>query len=237
MNDLSMTVQNRTNIEDIKDVGQLRVLETENGLVLKHYVTDLERYSYQYTSFAVKTAQSTLEMCRVVHEAKQILSKDDYLEFCNGIGHKSEDSTIRKYLVIGERYSDFIAHADLLPNSWTSIYKITQIPSETFVALVLSGNSMATMNGKQIDSLKEIGNTKQSVNASNKKSQATVAITATNSKSLEENLNSDTYEVLIRFKTEPSDDDWWNLTEEIEQIISKHKLNVEVTDSWGQLCL
>ena len=235
MNINSETVLNRTNAKD--DIGQMRIVETESGLVFKFHITPLEQFVCDFSNFAVKTAQSTLEMCRVVHEAKQTLKKEDFLKFCNQIGHHSEDSTIRKYLAIGEKYKDLIAHADLLPNSWTSIYKITQIPSEAFDALVMSGNSMATMNGKQIDALQAIGNTKQSVAASNKKSQATVAKTATNVKSLDENLNSDTYEVLIRFKTDPSDDDWWNLTEELEQIIAKHNLNVDVTDSWGQACL
>jgi hypothetical protein len=112
-------------------------------------------------------------MCRVVYEAKQALSKDDYLEFCNGIWHKSEDSTVRKYLAIGARYHDFIAHANLLPNSWTSIYLITQIPSETFEALVLSGNSLASMSGKEIDSLKSIGKSDQTSSDSMQNSNAT----------------------------------------------------------------
>jgi hypothetical protein len=173
MSEATLAVLNGTSDETNQELGQLRVVETESGLVLKHYVTDLERYTSQYTSFAVKTAQSTLEMCRVVYEAKQALSKDDYLEFCNGIWHKSEDSTVRKYLAIGARYHDFIAHANLLPNSWTSIYLITQIPSETFEALVLSGNSLASMSGKEIDSLKSIGNSDQTSSDSMQNSNAT----------------------------------------------------------------
>ena len=172
MSEATLVVLNGTKDETNQELGQLRVVETESGLVLKHYVTDLERYTSQYTSFAVKTAQSTLEMCRVVYEAKQALSKDDYLEFCNGIWHKSEDSTVRKYLAIGARYHDFIAHANLLPNSWTSIYLITQIPSETFEALVLSGNSLASMSGKELDSLKSIGNSEQTSSDSVQNSKA-----------------------------------------------------------------
>lgn len=173
MSEATLAVLNGTSDETNQELGQLRVVETESGLVLKHYVTDLERYTSQYTSFAVKTAQSTLEMCRVVYEAKQALSKVDYLEFCNGIWHKSEDSTVRKYLAIGARYHDFIAHANLLPNSWTSIYLITQIPSETFEALVLSGNSLASMSGKELDSLKSIGNSEQTSSDSVQNSKAT----------------------------------------------------------------
>jgi hypothetical protein len=218
-------------------IHEQSINDVVNNLNVLVVINKREAFLNDFRDFAVKTAKSTLEMCRVVYQAKQSLAKEEFLMFCNDIGHKSEDSTIRKYLVIGERYSDFIAHADLLPNSWTSIYKITQIPSETFDALVMSGYNMSSMNGKQIDALKAIDNNNLSVTTSNKKSQISVATTASTITSLNSNVNSDTYEVLIRFKTEPSNDDWWNLTEEIEQIISKHKLNVEVTDSWGQACL
>ena len=272
MNINSETVLNRTNAKD--DIGQMRIVETESGLVFKFHITPLEQFVCDFSNFAVKTAQSTLEMCRVVHEAKQTLKKEDFLKFCNQIGHQSEDSTIRKYLAIGEKYKDLIAHADLLPNSWTSIYKITQIPSEAFDALVLSGNTMATMNGKQIDALKAIGTTKQSVTASNQKTQSSIAPSASTT-SITTNVNSnaeididadadadvddsflmndqsektdsttkchndvaenksdksDVYQILIRFKCEPSDDDWWNLTEELDSIIAKHNLNVDVIE-------
>ena len=268
MNINSETVLNRTNIQIDSNIEQIRVVETDGGLVIKHHITERERLFSEYSNFAVKTAQSTLEMCRVVFEAKKILSKEEYSKFCNDIGYKSENSTIRKYLVIGEKYSDFITHADLLPSSWTSIYKITQIPSESFDALVMSGNSMATMNGKQIDALKAIGTAQKSVTASKQKSQTSVTpIAPTTSISIDENSNSkndvgtesdivsndnspqtestikchddvsvaaseksDTYEILIIFNNEPSDDDWWNLTEELERIIAKHNLNVDVIE-------
>lgn len=272
MNTNSETVLNGTKAKD--DIGQMRIVETESGLVFKFHITPLEQFVCDFSNFAVKTAQSTLEMCRVVHEAKQTLKKEEFLKFCNQIGHKSEDSTIRKYLAIGEKYKDFIAHADLLPNSWTNIYKITQIPSEVFDALVMSGNTMANMNGKQIDALKAIGNANQNVTASSQKSQSSVTPnTPTTSISTNANSNaeldididvdadaddsivmndqsekndsttkchndvaenksdkSDVFQILIRFKSAPSDDDWWNLTEELDSIIAKHNLNVEVIE-------
>lgn len=112
-----------------------------------------EQYVNEYTHFAVKTAQSTIEMCRVVYEAKSTLAQEDYKSFCADIGHKSEDSTVRKYLAIGAAYDRLVQRANLLPNSWTSIYLITQLPSETFEALAITGNSMANMNGSQIKAL------------------------------------------------------------------------------------
>lgn len=163
MNNLSETAQNGTNMDlysntsmsDIEQgLGQIRVLETNDGLVVRHFVSARERFFSEYSKFAVKTAQASLEMCRVVYEAKKELASQDFLKFCNEIGRKGEDSTVRKYLKIGEKYDKFYQYSELLPNCWTSIYEITQLPSDVFEALVATDNSMANMTGDQIKLLK-----------------------------------------------------------------------------------
>jgi hypothetical protein len=156
MRNLLLNVQNGTNKVANQDIGRIRVIETENGIEVKHHVTEREHFYSQYSLFAVKTAQSTVEMCRVVFEAKEELSREEFSEFCTDIGHKGEDSTIRKYLAIGAAYDRLIQYADKLPNSWTSIYTITQIPSETFNALAQVGESFAQLSGNQIKALVEI---------------------------------------------------------------------------------
>jgi hypothetical protein len=156
MRNLLLNVQNGTNKVANQDIGRIRVIETENGIEVKHHVTEREHFYSQYSLFAVKTAQSTVEMCRVVFEAKEELSREEFSEFCTDIGHKGEDSTIRKYLAIGAAYDRLIQNADKLPNSWTSIYTITQIPSETFNALAQVGESFAQLSGNQIKALVEI---------------------------------------------------------------------------------
>lgn len=149
-------VLNGTNEVTNQDIGQIRVIETESGIEVKHYVTNRERFYSQYSLFAIKTAQSTVEMCRVVFEAKEELSREEFSEFCTDIGHKGEDSTIRKYLAIGAAYERLIQYSDKLPNSWTSIYTITQIPSETFNSLAQIGESFAKLSGNQIKALVDI---------------------------------------------------------------------------------
>jgi hypothetical protein len=149
-------VLNGKSEETNQDIGRMRLIETESGIEFKYHVTDRERFFSQYSLFAVKTAQSTVEMCRVVFEAKEELSREEFSEFCTDIGHKGEDSTIRKYLAIGAAYERLIQYADKLPNSWTSIYTITQIPSETFNALAQVGESFAKLSGNQIKALVEI---------------------------------------------------------------------------------
>jgi hypothetical protein len=266
MSVISENVLNRTNSEFDSNLGQIRVLETESGLVIKHHVTERERFYGEYSNFAVKTAQATVEMCRVVYEAKNELSSSEYAEFLNDIGHKSETSTIRKYLAIGSQYDKLIQYTNLLPNSWTSIYSITQLSSDTFDALAATDTDMSKMSGKEIKSLIDMSKstapkTSASSSSTNVKSSVeashSVAASATQPSDEAESTNEqseneldvsscalasynkfidvvstdDTYEVLVRFKSKPSDDSWFDLTEAIETVIDDRGLNVEVIET------
>jgi hypothetical protein len=166
-------VLNGTNEVANQDIGRIRLVETESGIEMKYHITDRERFFSQYSLFAIKTAQSTVEMCRVVFEAKEQLSRDEFSNFCTDIGQKGEDSTIRKYLAIGAAYERLIQYADKLPTSWTSIYTITQIPSDTFNALAQVGESFAKLSGNQIKALVEI-------NSDGKKAPSTDATSSGN---------------------------------------------------------
>ena len=174
MKNYKENVQNVTNLSqgssasasDIEQgLGRIRVIETGDGLVMTHFVTARERFYSEYSKFAVKTAQSTVEMCRVVYEAKKSLDKSEYSSFLLDIGRKTEDSTIRKYLAIGERYDDLIAYTNLLPSSWTSIYEITQLPAESFMAMVAMGESMANLTGADIKRLKSVNSSDKTVDS------------------------------------------------------------------------
>ena len=166
-----------------------------------------DRCVSEYSKFAVKTAQASLEMCRVVYEAKKELASQDFLKFCNEIGRKGEDSTVRKYLKIGEKYDKFYQYSELLPNSWTSIYEITQLPSDVFEALVATDNSMANMTGDQIKLLK--GNDSSTKPSTPDSSSVPLTMPSTNVKKSassitnesEQSVDSDSTEVDPGFKT------------------------------------
>lgn len=263
----SENVLNRTNSEFNSNLGQIRVLETESGIVITHHVTERERLYSEYSNFAVKTAQATVEMCRVVYEAKNELSSTEYSEFLKDIGHKSETSTIRKYLAIGSQYDKLIQYTNLLPNSWTSIYTITQLSSDTFDALAATDTNMSKMSGKEIKSLLDMSKpkapktsassssstvkssvvTSKSIAASdtkpsdetestNEQSEVTKSdahknvLTSLNN-SIDVVASNETYEVLIRFKSKPTDDSWLDLTEAIEAVVDERGLNVEVIET------
>ncbi len=263
----SENVLNRTNSEFNSNLGQIRVLETESGIVITHHVTERERLYSEYSNFAVKTAQATVEMCRVVYEAKNELSSTEYSEFLKDIGHKSETSTIRKYLAIGSQYDKLIQYTNLLPNSWTSIYTITQLSSDTFDALAARDTDMSKMSGKEIKSLLDMSKPKapktsassssssvkssvaasqsvatsatqpsDEVESTNEQSEVSALdaqnnVLASLSNSVEVVSSNGTYEVLLRFKSKPSDEMWWTVTEAIYEIVDDGGLNVEVIET------
>jgi hypothetical protein len=146
-------VQNGTYKKLGKEVGIVAAVNSDSKVNVSVYLSEREKFTSEFNAWSKKTAQSTLEMCRVVYEAKKELGSQDFLKFCNEIGRKGEDATVRKYLKIGEKYDIFYQYAELLPNSWTSIYEITQLPSETFEALVATENSLANMTGDQLKQL------------------------------------------------------------------------------------
>ena len=168
-----------TNDKNVLDRTNSEVVSTEShkNFNVTVFLTDKEQFVQDFHGFAKKTAQSTLEMCKVVYDAKHTLTNDNFDSFCREIGQKSSDSTIRKYLAIGEKYDDFINYADRLPNSWTSIYKITQIDSTTFSALVSTDNTFATMRAKDIDLLINPNKSIQSKSTQNSSNQSTAAAT------------------------------------------------------------
>lgn len=249
-------VLNRTTNEFSSNLGQIRVVESNDFIVIEHHVSVRERLYSEYSNFAVKTAQATVEMCRVVYEAKSQLSKSEFLVFLNDIGHKSESSKIRKYLAIGEKYEKLIQHTNLLPNSWTSIYTITQLPLDTFDALAATDTDMSNMSGKQIESLVKLSKPKSSSStcvvpnnsaelSSNEKHDESLMLSDVEqansdtlnsdmligNKAIDVDTTDDTYEVLVRFKSKPTDDSWWDLTEAIEAVVDEKNLNVQIIET------
>ena len=86
-----------------KDVGAVAAVNSDSNMNVSVYLSERDKYKTEFNSWSKKTAQSTLEMCRVVYEAKKELGSQDFLKFCNEIGRKGEDATVRKYLKIGEK--------------------------------------------------------------------------------------------------------------------------------------
>jgi hypothetical protein len=146
------SIENQTgSILNNSDESQIEIIKNNFKVIsMKRAATD---YVASFNSFAIKTAKSTLEMCRVVYEAKSELEATDFEKFCEAIARSHEDSTIRKYLAIGSRYHEFISYADRMPNSWTSIYLITTIPSDKLLTMINDEKSLKNLTAQQIKKL------------------------------------------------------------------------------------
>lgn len=120
-------------------------IEVKDELVLG-YITSFK------TAFS-KTAKSILDIGRVVVEAKNKLSKDQYKVFAFQIGFETTSPTLLKLIKIGERYDDLIVKVDLLPANWTTLYDIAQLPAEQFEKCVDDGLIQPNVLGKEIKPL------------------------------------------------------------------------------------
>lgn len=120
-------------------------------------------YAKAFKAGMKRTAQSTLAMCRVVYEAKRTLSDCDFTDFCSDIGYKDISPAIRKFTVIGKLYPRLILAVDRLPDSWTSIYQLTQIPASYFEGMIKRGDSFRHMKGSDLRRLISYAKPKQTL--------------------------------------------------------------------------
>ena len=112
-----------------------------------------------------RTAESTLGMCRVVYEAKKALTDCDFTDFCSDIGYREDSPAIRKFTVIGKLFPRLILAADKLPDCWTSIYAITQLPAASFEAMIRNGDSFRQLKGSDLKRLIGLTKPQQTIEA------------------------------------------------------------------------
>lgn len=110
----------------------------------------------KFQSYARKTAESILEMAKVVIEAKK-LDSEGFGSFCKEIGFNPKSSTIRKFIQIGDKYELLISRSNKLPTNWTTIYEISKLTSDQIIELIENGKINQMVLGSTI---KQLNNTK-----------------------------------------------------------------------------
>jgi hypothetical protein len=116
---------------------------------------------FKYTE--KRTAIATLQMCRVVYEAKKSLDECDFSDFCKAIGYTDESSAIRKYCSIGKVQPRLVQYAKQLPSEWSKIYMVTQIPARTFEDLANDSYDFRNLKGKELADLVRATRVEQSI--------------------------------------------------------------------------
>ncbi len=129
--------------------------------------SEIEQYSQQFLSLAKASTENTVAMCEVLHKAKLDFKEKDqknmlFQELCKSIGYEkgANDPTIKKFLRIGESAEKFKPYLDRLPNSWTTLYEITQLDDALFNHAMENGAINIKMIGKEVKSLKSINQPK-----------------------------------------------------------------------------
>lgn len=100
-----------------------------------------------------RTAKATLQMCRVVYEAKQTLKAHEFADFCAAVGYKDDSATIRKFCAIGKLQPRLIQHAALMPHEWSKIYILTQIPAQLFERFIEAKRDFRALPSKDLKAL------------------------------------------------------------------------------------
>jgi hypothetical protein len=158
-------------------------------------------YVKQYRVAEAKSAREILTMCRLVFEANASLNSAEFSAFCQEIGYKDYSSVIRKFVVIGKIQPRLIAHADLLPASWSSIYALTQIPAQAFENMIHMNRSFKEMTVSEVSKL--VKATRQLNNLDNIIKPALMSAEEKNDKILKSTVLAKVY-----FTKIPDDLDW-----------------------------
>jgi hypothetical protein len=111
------------------------------------------RYAGRFSMFKKKTAESYIQMAKVVTEAKHGLSKDQYAEFINLIGYDKSDSTIGKLYRIGLLADIFEEYIDKLPASFTTLYALTTAGEENLKTLFQEDQIRPSLRGSELSGL------------------------------------------------------------------------------------
>ncbi len=126
------------------------IITTSNTTLLN--AKSINEYVVEFNYFAAKTADAIIGMGRVVFRAKQNLGSE-FTKFCEGIRFEEKSSAIRKLEQIG-RKADFLEkYSDCLPNTWTTVYRLTQLNENIFEEAVNSEDIKPAMTGAEAGKL------------------------------------------------------------------------------------
>lgn len=109
-------------------------------------------YASRFRGFAKSSVKSTLEMCVLLKDASDTLSKIDFAYLKAELCLYSE-STVSKFMKIAEAAPRFHHYLDKLPQSYTTLYLLTHIDSDKFVELFDSGKLTRDSTAKDINLL------------------------------------------------------------------------------------
>lgn len=174
--------------------------------------TAVNEYVVEFTQFANKTAQAIIGMGRVVHRAKSTLGKD-FGVFCAAIRFDTKSSAIRKLDQIGKMAELLDKYADRLPNTWTTVYRLTQLGDDLLEQALNADVVSPTMSG--IEAGRLVHRLRGTQPRSKKNTLASVASTQ------QQAANDGGYAFTIRFTDYPNLNEVKNIESLLDRVASE----------------
>jgi hypothetical protein len=116
----------------------------------------VKTYATQFLNLSKTSTEKTIDMCEVLFNAKNSLEFRDFDNLCLAVGYEGWDaSAIKKYVRIGACADQFRPYLDRLPNSWTTLYQITQLEPDLFNKAIEEGKITSATLGKDILLIKQ----------------------------------------------------------------------------------
>jgi hypothetical protein len=158
-------------------------------------------FASKFLSFTNKNALNILLMGKVFYDLKGRSIFDEFLNLIKV--HKDEKSSqFRKYVVIGKNFDKLLNYIDVLPATWSTIYKISEYKSEDLDKMRNAGCLHPTVTANEIDSFV----TRTSKNNSKKKisdfSKVEISIPTT--------LSRDEFDELVKILEDLKSRQWIN---------------------------
>lgn len=136
---------------------------TTNTSVIVNCTFIASEMAKRFNGFAKKTAESVLQMAKVVSDMKAQKNKAEFEKFCDLIGYKSDSSLIRKFTQIGNKFDQLITNADKLPNTWTTVYQISLLSDDAITTLMEKGVINPCLAGKKLQEVLSLSQPKATV--------------------------------------------------------------------------
>ena len=197
---------------------------------------DLARLSIKATCFATEIAgftkastQNTIAMCEVFFKAKHELGAE-FSSLCSALNYTADSSTIKKYILIGEKAELFKPYLDRLPNTWTTLYQMTHLNGDELQQLLSNGQLNQATTGAQIKSVLK----KRQVEPAKPKPRAPVTnSTASRNDSTQSDSQVTANGLSLKFDALPSPELILELESSILQFIQANRIHCRVFRTEG----
>jgi hypothetical protein len=81
-----------------------------------------------YQKFGKMAAGAIVRLGQILCEADENLSRAEMKKFCAEVKLEYQGATYTKWMKIGEQANRFKPYMELLPNNWTTVYKLASLP-------------------------------------------------------------------------------------------------------------